>query len=102
MGNLALIRRRINDPRLKFSFSRMAGRTNTVVCLCWLEGVTEPKLLEEARRRLDTYALDGILDANYLSEWIRDDRTSPSPPSAQPSGRTSWPQSCSKGGSPSL
>lgn len=79
MGNLALIRRRINDPRLKFSFSRMAGRTNTVVCLCWLEGVTEPKLLEEARRRLDTYALDGILDANYLSEWIRDDRTSPFP-----------------------
>lgn len=79
MGNLALIRRRINDPRLKFSFSRMAGRTNTVVCLCWLEGVTDHRLIAEARRRLDTYALDGILDANYLSEWIRDDRTSPFP-----------------------
>lgn len=57
MPNLALIRRRVNDPRLKFSFSRMAGRTHTVVCLCWLEGVTDPALVREARRRLDTYAL---------------------------------------------
>lgn len=79
MPNLALIRRRVNDPRLKFSFSRMAGRTHTVVCLCWLEGVTDPALVREARRRLDTYALDGILDANYLAEWIRDARRSPFP-----------------------
>lgn len=79
MGNLARIRRRINDPRLKFSFSRMAGRTHTVVCLCYLDGITEPKLIEEMRRRLDTYTLDGILDAQYLAEWIRDDRNSPFP-----------------------
>lgn len=79
MPNLALIRRRVNDPRLKFSFSRMAGRTRTVVCLCWIEGVTDPALLREARRRLDTYALDGILDANYLAEWIRDAHRSPFP-----------------------
>ncbi len=79
MTNLSLIRRRLNDPRLKFSFSRMAGRTNTVVCLCYLEGITEEGLVKEARRRLDTYSLDGILDANYLAEWIRDDRKSPFP-----------------------
>lgn len=79
MPNLALIRRRLNDPRLKFSFSRMAGRTNTVVCLCYLEGVTEAGLVEETRRRLDTLSLDGILDANYISETIRDGRFSPFP-----------------------
>lgn len=79
MPNLALIRRRVNDPRLKFSFSRRAGRTNTVVCLCYLEGVAPPELIEEARRRLDKLSLDGILDANYLSETIRDGRFTPFP-----------------------
>lgn len=79
MLNLSLIRRRLSDPRLKFSFSRMAAHTNTVVCLCYLEGVTDPELVAEARRRLDSFALDGILDANYLSEWIRDSHASPFP-----------------------
>lgn len=79
MPNLALIRRRVNDPRLKFSFSRMAGKTHTVVCLCYLEGVTAPGLVAEARKRLDQIALDGILDANYISESIRDGRFTPFP-----------------------
>lgn len=79
MPNLSLIRRRLGDPRLKFSISRMAARTNTAVCLCYLEGVTDPELVTETRRRLDTFALDGILDANYLAEWIRDDHASPFP-----------------------
>lgn len=79
MQNLSLIRRRLVDPRLKLSISRMAARTKTCVCLCYLEGVTDPELVAETRRRLDSFALDGILDANYLSEWIRDEHASPFP-----------------------
>lgn len=79
MPNLALIRRRINDPRLKFSFSRMASQTQTTVCLCYLEGIVQPELLAEARHRLDKLSLDGILDANYIGENIRDGGLSPFP-----------------------
>ena len=39
MTNLSMLRRRLNDPRLKFTFSRVGTRTNTVVCLCYIDGV---------------------------------------------------------------
>lgn len=79
MTNLSMLRRRVNDPRLKFSFQRYGGATGTVVCLCYLEGTTPPALVAEARRRLDALSLDGILDANYIAECIRDKAVSPFP-----------------------
>lgn len=79
MTNLSMLRRRINDPRLTFTFSRYAARTNTAVCLCWVKGVTDPALVREMQQRLDAVTLDGILDANYIAECIRDDMGSPFP-----------------------
>lgn len=79
MTNLSMIRRRLNDTRLKFSFSRMATHSQTAVCLCYLEGVTNEKLVKEIKKRLDKIDLDGILDANYIAECIRDEQNSPFP-----------------------
>ena len=79
MPNLALIRRRRNDKRLKFTFLRAGRRTNTVVCLCYLSGVCEQKLVAHLRRKLEELDIDSVLDANYLAERIRDHRWSPFP-----------------------
>ena len=79
MPNLALIRRRLNDKRLKFTFVRVGARTNTVVCLCYLEGVCDSKLVDRLRGKLDALDIDSVLDANYLGERIRDHRFSPFP-----------------------
>lgn len=79
MTNLSMIRRRLNDSRLKFSFSRMASHTQTVVCVCYLEGVADDKLVKEVKHRLSKIKLDGILDANYITEYIRDEQNSPFP-----------------------
>lgn len=79
MMNLSMLRRRVNDPRLKLSFKRYGGTTGTVVCLCYLEGITPSALIAETRKRLDALSLDGILDANYISECIRDHADSPFP-----------------------
>lgn len=79
MPNLALIRRRLNDKRLKFTFLRIGSRTNTVVCLCYLDGVCESKLVGCLRRKLEQLDIDSVLDANYLAERIRDHRFSPFP-----------------------
>ncbi len=79
MPNLALIRRRLNDRRLKFTFLRIGGRTNTVVCLCYLAGVCDTHLVSRLRRRLEALQVDSVLDANYLAERIRDHRWSPFP-----------------------
>lgn len=79
MMNLSMLRRRVNDPRLTFSFARYAGQTNTVVCVCWMKGITPPTLVYEMQRRIQQISLDGILDANYVSECVRDAPESPFP-----------------------
>lgn len=79
MINLSMIRRRINDTRLKFSFSRMATNTQTAVCVCYIEGVTQKELVDKVKNRLSKIDIDGILDANYIYECIRDEPNSPFP-----------------------
>ncbi len=79
MPNLALIRRRMNDKRLKFTFLRVGKRTNTVVCLCYLAGVCEGSLVSRLRGRLEALEIDSVLDSNYICERIRDHRYSAFP-----------------------
>ncbi|MFR1150898.1 MAG: spore germination protein, partial [Butyricicoccus sp.] len=79
MPNLALIRRRVNDPRLKFRFMRVGSRTNTNVCLCYIAGLCENSLVERLETRLTALDIDSVLDSNYLAERIRDHRWSPFP-----------------------
>jgi len=75
--NLSLIRRKLRTPDLKFTFRYFGTRTNTKVCICYLESLTDPALLAELQRRLDTVDIDGVLDSNYISELIKDAPHSP-------------------------
>lgn len=79
MNNLSMLRRRLNDPRLKFTFSRIGTRTNTVVCLCYLDGVADEMLVKTVQKRLAKLRPDSVLDSNYIAERIRDNRRSPFP-----------------------
>lgn len=79
MTNLSMIRRRLRTPQLKFTFYPFGTETHTTVALCYLDGVCDPKVVDEWKRRLDRFTLDGVLDANYFSESLRDHRLSPFP-----------------------
>lgn len=79
MPNLALIRRRVRDTRLKFTFLRVGDRTNTSVCLCYLDGLCPEELVREMQDRLGALTLDSVLDANYIAECLREHRWSPFP-----------------------
>lgn len=78
-ANLALIRRGVRDTRLKFNFLRVGGRTNTAVCLCYIDGLCPAPLVDEMRTRLSVLELDSVLDANYIAECLCDHRFSPFP-----------------------
>lgn len=77
MTNLSLIRRRIKSFNLKFIFKSYGEETGTNTCICYLEGVVNQDVLAELKRRLDGLDLDGILDSNYIQEYIRDHPFSP-------------------------
>ncbi len=79
MGNLALIRRRLRTPNLKFTFLTVGTVTKTTAVLCYVDGIADEDVVRELRRRVEAFELDSVLDANYLAECIRDNRMSPFP-----------------------
>lgn len=75
--NLTLLRRRIKNPELKFKFRDVGIRTNTKVCISYIEGLAQESIIRELEKRLDSIQIDGILDSGYIQELIRDAPFSP-------------------------
>ena len=70
--NTALIRSRLGDAMLKSENFILGRRTNTMVTLMYLKDVANPKIVEEARRRISRIDIDGIIDSSYIKESIQD------------------------------
>lgn len=71
--NTALIRRRIADPNLVLEPLTVGRHSRTSVALCYILGITSPKLVEEARRRIQEIDIDIINDSGELEQLIEDD-----------------------------
>lgn len=70
--NLSMVRRRILSSELKLQFRTFGTRTKTKACICYMEGLAHQEILDELQRRLDSVDLDGILDQEYIREFITD------------------------------
>ncbi len=70
--NTALLRRKLGDPGLTLEALQVGARTKTNVCLAYLKGVVDPKIIEEIRERIKRVNTDGILSAGSLEEFIED------------------------------
>ena len=77
MVNTSLLRRKIQNPDLKFQFSNLGEKTRTKICICYIANLCRPELLAEVENRLKTIKLDGILESNYIQEMIKDHPASP-------------------------
>lgn len=77
--NTALIRRRIQNPRLRIEQRKLGTQTRTEVAVMYVEGKAGPEVLNELRRRLDQIDLENVLESNYIEEMIQDRRYSPFP-----------------------
>jgi spore germination protein KA len=78
--NTALVRRLIRCPSLVVESWTLGRLTRTEVALLYIQGLTNPWLVEEARRRISTVDVDRILDAGMLERMIE----SPSQPTPFP------------------
>jgi spore germination protein KA len=77
MDNLALIRRRLKTPDLKFKFKELGVRSKTSICLCYIESLVNDEILQELENRLDKIDIDGITSSGYIEELIKDHPLSP-------------------------
>jgi spore germination protein KA len=74
--NISLIRKRIKSPGLKFIFKEIGTRTRTKICICYIQGIADVKILNEVVKRVDSINIDGIVDSKYIQESIKDNRYS--------------------------
>ncbi|RIV29315.1 spore germination protein [Alicyclobacillaceae bacterium I2511] len=58
--NVALIRRRLRDPTMRTELMQIGNRSKTDVTLMYLEGVADPGLINEIRKKLQSIEVDAI------------------------------------------
>ena len=77
LSNLSMIRRRLKTNKLKMRYYTVGRETQTQLAIAYLDGIVNENILKELYRRLDTIDIDGVLDANYITELVRDNPWSP-------------------------
>lgn len=77
--NIALLRYRLQTTDLRISTIELGRRTKSKVAICHMEGITNPDLLREVRKRLAAVDIDAVLDSGYLEQFIEDNHLTPFP-----------------------
>lgn len=77
--NTALVRFRIKSPRLKMIPFVLGEHTQTNVALVYMEGIADPRVIEEVKNRIQNIKIDGVLETGYIEEMIEDEPFSPFP-----------------------
>lgn len=72
--NTSLVRRRLRAPHLKIREAQVGRRTASPVDLLWVEGITDPQLVDKLWNRLQQIDIDGLLSTGDLEEYLVDSR----------------------------
>jgi stage V sporulation protein AF len=69
--NTTLIRRRLRDPNLRFEIIKVGSRSKSDVAVCYIKDITNPKLVEKIKKRLNGVAIDGLpMAEKAVEEYI--------------------------------
>jgi len=74
--NLAMLRRKLQTPDLCNEVMRVGRRSGTMVFICYLDSLVNKKALAELKKRIGKIDIDGVMDSNYIAEFIRDGKYS--------------------------
>lgn len=77
--NTSLIRRHLRTPDLKLYETTIGRRSVTNVSLAWIEGLTNPTLVERMKQRLGDIDIDGLLFPGAVEEYITGSRATAFP-----------------------
>ena len=78
-SNTSLVRRHLRTPDLRLYETKVGRRSLTNVTVVWIEGLTNPKLVERMKARLDAIDIDGFLSPSAVEEYITGSRATPFP-----------------------
>ena len=72
--NTSLIRRHLRTPDLRLYGTVVGQRTLTNVAVAWIEGITNPELVERMKQRLSSIDVDGFLSPASVEEYVTGSR----------------------------
>lgn len=70
--NTALLRRKIKNPNLKIEHMTIGRQTKTKICIAYIEGIVNDKIIDEVKKRLSRIKTDSILESGYIEQFIED------------------------------
>lgn len=77
--NVAMVRNRLKDPNLRIESHKAGRRGKRNLALLYIDGIVNPAILKEVKRRLKTMDIDDVAESGYVEEWIQDSFLSPFP-----------------------
>ena len=78
-SNTSLIRRHLRSPELRLYETTVGRRSLTNVTVAWIEGITNPELVQKMKNRLDSIDIDGMLSPSAVEEYVTGSRTTAFP-----------------------
>ncbi|MEH7558668.1 spore germination protein, partial [Priestia megaterium] len=60
---------------LRLDSMKIGSVTQTDIGIMYIQGNADERIVEEIKERLKEIKVDGVLESNYIEEFIRDDRT---------------------------
>ena len=78
--NTVLIRRKIRNGQLRVEQMTVGRKTCTEICIVYLEGVANPKVVERVKGRIKRLDIESVLETGYIEEYIEDAPFPLSPP----------------------
>lgn len=70
--NVALVRRRLKDPRVVTEILTVGEVSRTYIGMMYIDGIASPKLIAEAKRRIEAIKVDTLQGAGMLEQYIED------------------------------
>ena len=68
--NMALVRKRLKSPALRFEMLKVGKLSDTNVALCWLSGTSDEQVKEEIKEKIEKIQIDNIPDSSYIAALI--------------------------------
>ena len=73
-SNTSYIRRHLRSPDLRIYETQVGRRSLTNVSILWLEGLTDPLLVERMKDRIAAIDIDGLLSPSSVEEYVTGSR----------------------------
>ncbi len=78
-SNTSFVRRHLRSPELGIYETKVGRRSLTNVSIVYLDGITNPELVEQMKARLESIDIDGMLSPSSVEEYVTGSRTTAFP-----------------------